>query len=102
MGSRSRALAAAEAQLRGAAIIHALDVADDQAVARATQVAVERLGGIDVLVCSAGITGPNVTTWEYPVDAWRNVFDVNVHGVFLCNRAVVPIMQKVGYGPPPR
>src|SRR6476646_1424032 len=93
-----RALAAAEAELRGAAIIHALDVADDQAVARATQVAVERLGGIDVLVCSAGITGPNVTTWEYPVDAWRNVFDVNVHGVFLCNRAVVPIMQKVGYG----
>lgn len=93
-----RALAAAEAELRGAAIIHALDVADDQAVARATQVAVDRLGGIDVLVCSAGITGPNVTTWEYPVEAWRNVFDVNLHGVFLCNRAVVPIMQKIGYG----
>ena len=57
-----------------------------------------RFGGIDVLVCSAGITGPNVPLADYPVDEWKRVFDVNVHGVFLCNRAVVPLMQKKDYG----
>jgi 3-oxoacyl-[acyl-carrier protein] reductase len=35
---------------------------------------------------------------EYPVDAWKQVFDVNVHGVFLCNRAVVPVMRNKDYG----
>src|SRR5215472_6522569 len=47
---------------------------------------------------SAGITGPNVTLAEYPLDAWRQVMDINVNGVFYCNRAVVPIMQKQDYG----
>src|SRR5204862_2534878 len=45
-----------------------------------------------------GVTGPNKVTWEYPVDDWRKVFDVNVHGLFYCNRAVVPIMQRKDYG----
>jgi 3-oxoacyl-[acyl-carrier protein] reductase len=56
------------------------------------------LGGIDVLVCSAGIAGPNYTTWEYPLDAWRQVIDVNLNGLFYCNRAVVPLMMKRDYG----
>ena len=58
----------------------------------------EALGRIDVLVCSAGITGPNAPTWEYPVDAWRQVIDVNLNGLFYCNRAVVPVMLKGDYG----
>ena len=57
-----------------------------------------RSGRIDALVCSAGITGPNTTTWDYPVDAWRQVMAVNVDGVFLCNRAIVPIMAQRDYG----
>src|SRR5206468_5658564 len=65
---------------------------------RATRETADALGGIDALVCSAGITGPNKVTWEYPVGAWRKVFDVNVHGLFYCNRAVVPIMQRKNYG----
>ncbi len=56
------------------------------------------LARIDVLVCSAGITGPNVPTWEYPVDRWRQVIDVNLNGVFHCNRAVVPVMLENDYG----
>ncbi|MBB3020917.1 3-oxoacyl-[acyl-carrier protein] reductase [Microvirga lupini] len=56
------------------------------------------LGGVDILVASAGITGPNTTTWEYPVDAWRRVIDVNLNGLFYCNRAVVPTMLEGGYG----
>jgi 2-dehydro-3-deoxy-L-rhamnonate dehydrogenase (NAD+) len=93
-----RALANASEKLDDAVTTHALDVTDHHAVERAAQATAERLGGIDVLVCSAGITGPNATTWEYPVEAWRQVFDINVHGLFYCNRAVVPIMRKSGYG----
>jgi NAD(P)-dependent dehydrogenase (short-subunit alcohol dehydrogenase family) len=95
---RDEAALAEAAKKVGGALAQALDVTDDRAVDEAARTATERLGGIDVLVCSAGITGPNTTTWEYPVDAWRRVFDVNVHGLFYCNRAVVPIMRKGGYG----
>ena len=92
------ALTAARASIAGGPLVFALDVADDVAVGRATQQTVEALGAIDVLVCSAGITGPNVTLADYPVDEWKRVFDVNLHGVFLCNRAVVPLMQSRNYG----
>jgi 2-dehydro-3-deoxy-L-rhamnonate dehydrogenase (NAD+) len=57
-----------------------------------------RVGGIDVLVASAAITGPNATLWEYPVDKWQQVIDINVNGMFHCNRAVVPHMLSGGYG----
>ena len=75
-----------------------VDVADAASVDAAAQAAASALGRIDALVCSAGITGPNTTTWQYPVDAWRQVMDVNVTGVFLCNRAIVPVMLKQDYG----
>jgi 3-oxoacyl-[acyl-carrier protein] reductase len=93
-----RALASANEKLDRAAVTQRVDVTDAAAVERAAKAASSELGGLDVLVCSAGITGPNATTWEYPVEAWRQVFDVNVHGLFLCNRAVVPIMLEGGYG----
>jgi NAD(P)-dependent dehydrogenase (short-subunit alcohol dehydrogenase family) len=76
----------------------AVDVTDEAAVAAATGSTATAFGRIDILVCSAGITGPNTTTWEYDPAAWRRVFDVNVHGVFLCNRAVVREMLKHDYG----
>ncbi len=76
----------------------AVDVADEHSVQRATDATAAAFGAIDVLVCSAGITGPNTTTWEYPPEAWRKVFDVNVHGTFLCNRAVVRKMLERDYG----
>ena len=53
---------------------------------------------IDVLVNNAGITGPNTTLWEYPLEGWQKVFAVNVDGVFHCCRAVVPVMLKQSYG----
>ena len=68
------------------------------AVETAAKKTIDGLGGIDVLVCSAGITGPNRTTWDYPIEDWRRVFDVNVHALFYCNRAVVPAMISGGYG----
>ena len=92
------ALAAARTALGGDTQVFQLDVADAAAVERVAQATAAAFGGIDVLVCSAGITGPNVPLADYPVDEWKRVFDVNVHGVFLCNRAVVPLMQKKDYG----
>jgi 3-oxoacyl-[acyl-carrier protein] reductase len=91
------ALAAAKAA-HGFVHAEALDVADVAAVDRAGAATDAALGRIDILVCSAGIAGPNKTTWEFPVDDWKRVFDVNVHGLFYCNRAVVPIMQRNDYG----
>ncbi|CAG1007564.1 MAG: SDR family oxidoreductase [Rhizobiaceae bacterium] len=76
----------------------ALDLADAAAVEAAAKTTVKALGGVEVMVCSAGITGPNRTTWEYPPEDWRRVFDVNVHGLFYCNRAIVPAMIAGGYG----
>jgi 2-dehydro-3-deoxy-L-rhamnonate dehydrogenase (NAD+) len=93
-----RALATANEKLGRVATTQVVDVADYPAVERAAQAAAGQLGGVDVLVCSAGITGPNTTVWEYPVDAWRQVFDVNVHGLFHCNRALVPVMRTADYG----
>jgi 2-dehydro-3-deoxy-L-rhamnonate dehydrogenase (NAD+) len=75
-----------------------LDVTDAGAVAHAMQATERRLGPIDILVASAGITGPNTTVAEYPVDAWRKVLEINLTGVFLCNRAVAPGMAKRNYG----
>ncbi|WP_219218157.1 SDR family NAD(P)-dependent oxidoreductase [Variovorax boronicumulans] len=75
-----------------------VDVADWAQVEAAATQAATALGGIDVLVASAGITGPNVPLAEYPVDQWRLVMDVNLNGLFHCNRAVVPYMLAGKYG----
>ena len=76
----------------------AVDVVDERSVAAALAATVAQFAGVDILVCSAGITGPNRTTWEYDPADWRRVMDVNVNGVFLCNRAVVPGMLERDYG----
>ncbi len=94
----ARALAAAAAGLGHGTLTHPVDVADAGAVARAAAATARELGRIDALVCSAGVAGANATTWEYPVDEWKRVFDINVNGVFYCNRAVVPEMMKHDYG----
>jgi NAD(P)-dependent dehydrogenase (short-subunit alcohol dehydrogenase family) len=92
------ALEKARTTLGGATDTRVVDVADVASVDAAAMLTASLLGRIDALVCSAGITGPNTTTWEYPVEAWRQVIDVNLNGVFHCNRAIVPIMLKRDYG----
>ena len=82
----------------GAAHAQTLDIADAEAVASAASATAGALGKIDVLVCSAGITGPNTTVAEYPVEEWRRVIDVNLNGIFYCNKYVVPLMDRNGYG----
>jgi len=75
-----------------------LDVTQENQVADALASTLQAMGQVDAMVCSAGITGPNTTTWEYPTDAWKQVLDINLTGVFLCNKTVVPHMQKRDYG----
>ena len=76
----------------------ALDMTDAEAVPRAADATAAALGRIDIVVASAGITGPNTNVWEYPLDAWRRVIDVNLNGVYYTCRAVVPHMLRGGYG----
>jgi len=94
----ARALSETSKAIAGGVHEVAVDVADESAVRRALEETLAKMGRVDALVCSAGITGPNTTTWEYPVDAWKQVLDVNLTGVFLCNRAVVPHMRANDYG----
>jgi len=75
-----------------------VDVASEAQVSAAAAATVARFGGIDILVANAGITGPNAPTWEYPPDEWRRVLEIDLTGVFLCCRAVVPVMRAAGYG----
>ena len=56
------------------------------------------LGGLDVLVCSAGIAGASLRTHEVDDDEWRRVMAVNADGVFFANRAALPGMTSRGYG----
>jgi 3-oxoacyl-[acyl-carrier protein] reductase len=75
-----------------------VDVRDYASVERARDATLEALGRIDILVNSAGITGPNVVTWEYPLEGWRDVIDVNLTGTFHCIRAVAEPMRAADYG----
>jgi 3-oxoacyl-[acyl-carrier protein] reductase len=74
------------------------DVRDSASVAAAVERAEAELGPLDVLVCSAGITGASLRTVEVDDDEWRRVMAVNADGVFFCNREVVPGMTERGYG----
>jgi 3-oxoacyl-[acyl-carrier protein] reductase len=89
-----------EAALSAASAAHKvrLDVADAAAVQRAAEETARVFGRIDIMIASAGITGPNHPVWEYPISDWNRVIHVNLNGLFYCNRAVVPFMQQAGYG----
>jgi 2-dehydro-3-deoxy-L-rhamnonate dehydrogenase (NAD+) len=90
----------AQAQLseRSSVSIEIVDVSDPQSVEAATEATVSRHGTVDILVANAGVAGPNHKTWEYPIDAWKEILDINLTGVFLCCRTIVPYMLRQNYG----
>ena len=79
--------------------VHAVlvDVTNQASVQSAVQQTL-KFGNIDILVNSAGITGPNVKLWDYPLADWEQVMAINLNGVFLCCREVVPHMRTRNYG----
>jgi NAD(P)-dependent dehydrogenase (short-subunit alcohol dehydrogenase family) len=76
----------------------AADVSDSAQVGIAVAQVESDLGPIDVLVCSAGVSGQSLRTVDVPDEEWRRVLAINADGVFFCNRAVIPGMVERGYG----
>lgn len=76
----------------------AIDVTDAKAVNAAAAELEQRYGSVDILVTSAGIAGPNLKTWEYPLDEWAKIMRLNVDGTLHCCQAVIPGMLKRNYG----
>src|SRR5438067_5970847 len=93
-----KALAESAKLLGAGAHTARVDVSDEASVAAALAGTLKRFPKIDALVCSAGITGPNLTVADYPLADWKQVLDVNLTGVFLCNRALAAHMAKNDYG----
>ena len=78
--------------------IEAVDITDPDAIAQALERTRTALGHVDILVNNAGVNGPTVPTWDYPLEDWNRVLGVDLTGVFLCCRAIVPQMKDRGYG----
>lgn len=78
--------------------LRSVDVSDPEAVEKAYAATTARVGLVSILVNNAGINGPVLPVWEYPVDAWSKVLAVNLNGVFNCCRAAIPAMRTAGYG----
>jgi len=91
------ALEAATAAIPGAQFMR-VDVTDAEDLSRAAEAAFRSFGRLDILIASAGITGPTATLWEYPLEEWRRVIDVDLNGVFYACSAVIPHMLKSDYG----
>ncbi len=75
-----------------------VDVTDEDSVNAAVRKSEAAIGPVDILVTSAGITGPNLSIADYPAEDWRRVLEVDLTGPFLCSKAVVPGMMARNYG----
>ena len=74
------------------------DVTNFQKIEEATKETLSLFGRIDILVNNAGIAGPSYTTWEYPIEEWQKIIDIDLNGVFYCCKSIVPVMKKNNYG----
>jgi NAD(P)-dependent dehydrogenase (short-subunit alcohol dehydrogenase family) len=74
------------------------DVADEAAVDRLFELALEQLGGIDILINNAGIAGPTGPIEEITPEDWRRTLEVNITGQYLCARRAVPHIRAGGGG----
>ena len=74
-----------------------VDVSDYQKVETSAKEILRKFN-IDILINNAGITGPTATLWEYDIDTWKKVVEINLMGTFNCCKAIVPNMIKNNYG----
>ena len=86
------ATAAAMAGVGGSSSTVVTDVTDPVSVTAMVETVMTRHGRIDVLVNNSGVAGPSGRLWETDIEEWKSTFEVNVFGVFLASRAVLPVM----------
>ena len=75
-----------------------VDITSYDSVQKSTIATLDKNNKIDILINNAGIAGPSFKTWEYPIDQWQNVIDIDLTGLFYCCKSVVPHMIKANYG----
>ncbi len=94
------ALESAARELNGLGEVHTVVVELTQAdsVAEARAATLQLCGSVEILVNNAGVAGANKKTWEMSPDEWRRVLEINLVGVFLCCREIIPTMLEKGYG----
>jgi 2-dehydro-3-deoxy-L-rhamnonate dehydrogenase (NAD+) len=74
-----------------------VDVSDYKEVENCIEI-ITKNSNIDILINNAGITGPTATLWEYDVEMWKKIVEINLMGTFNCCRTIVPNMIKNNYG----
>ena len=75
-----------------------VDITSYDSVQKSTIATLDKNNKIDILINNAGIAGPSFKTWEYPIDQWQNVIDIDLTGLFYCCKSIVPYMIKSNYG----
>ena len=102
LAARTRAQideAAAEIESAGGrALAIQCDVSSESDVDRLVDATVRQFGKIDILVNNAAVNLPPTDLTEVDLSVWRNVIDVNLTGAFICTRAVLPHMKRIGSG----
>ena len=75
-----------------------LDVTKFDKVSKEIEKNIKEHKKIDIFINNAGISGPNTKVWNYPIDEWHKVIDLDLNAVFYCCKAIVPHMIKNNYG----
>ena len=75
-----------------------VDVTDFNIINSSIKDLEQQFGKIDIFVNNAGITGMNAKVWDYPIDEWKKVIELNLNSTFYCCKAIVPHMIKNNYG----
>lgn len=75
-----------------------VDVTDLASIERGLAATLEALGHIDIFINNAGINGPTKPAWNYTPEEWQSVIAVDLTGVFLCSKAIIPHMRERHYG----
>ena len=75
-----------------------VDVTDFKVIENSFKDSEKQFGKIDVFVNNAGITGMNAKVWDYPLNEWKKVMELNLNSTFYCCKAIVPHMIRNNYG----
>jgi len=75
-----------------------VDITDFSSVEKSVEDLEKQFGKIDIFVNNAGMTGMNAKVWDYPLNEWKKVIELNLNATFYCCKAIVPHMIKNNYG----